>query len=131
MIVDTSALVAIVVDEPRASALLDVLVELETPLAVGAPTLLEAGMVLTARIGPHGRLFLDQLLHEFEAQTVGFDVEHWSLALSAFSRFGKGRHSAALNFGDCLTYAVARQADEPLLCVGDDFPQTDLRIVEY
>jgi len=60
---------------------------------------------------------------------IPFDDEHWAVAITAFQRFGKGRHPAALNFGDCLTYAVARLADERLLCIGEDFVRTDLDVI--
>jgi len=59
---------------------------------------------------------------------IEFGEHHWSVALGAFSRFGKGRHPAALNFGDCMTYAIAEVARRPLLCVGEDFAQTDLEL---
>jgi ribonuclease VapC len=62
-------------------------------------------------------------------QTVPFDEAHASVALDAYSRFGQGRHPAALNFGDCCTYAIASLAGEPLLCIGDDFARTDLLLV--
>jgi len=61
---------------------------------------------------------------------IAFAVEHWAVAVDAYLRFGKGRHPAALDFGDCLTYAISRLADEPLLCIGDDFTKTDLALVD-
>ncbi len=91
--------------------------------------MVETAIVLTARIGPSARPSLDRLCSEVSAALVAFTDEHWPIALDAFRRYGKGRHPAALNFGDCLTYATAALADEPLLCVGDDFPQTDRPIV--
>lgn len=75
-----------------------------------------------------GRTLLGRLLDELGAETLPFRTDHWPVALDAFLRFGKGRHPAALNFGDCMTYAVAHLADELLLCVGDDFRQTDLAL---
>jgi ribonuclease VapC len=72
---------------------------------------------------------LARFLQENSIETVAFDEGHASVALDAYSRFGKGRHPAALNFGDCCTYAVASVADEPLLCRGNDFGQTDLLLV--
>ncbi len=65
----------------------------------------------------------------FDVRVIEFGDRHWKVALQAFARFGKGRHPAGLNLGDCLTYAVARLSGQPLLCVGDDFAQTDLALV--
>ncbi len=87
-------------------------------------------MVLTGRMGDVGRVLLNSLLREKNVEVLSFTEAHWRIAQSAFVRYGKGRHPAALNFGDCLTYAIAHVAGEPLLCVGDDFPQTDLPLVE-
>lgn len=124
MIVDTSALVAIVLREPGWDALVD---KLSTgPAGAGAPTLAEAGAVLTAKLGPRGRSLLARVVHEARIEIVPFTSEHWPIAVDAFARFGKGRHAAGLNFGDCLTYAVAHLASQPLLYVGDDFAKTDL-----
>jgi ribonuclease VapC len=86
-------------------------------------------MVLTARFGPRGKTALARFLQENSVQTVAFEEAHAGAALDAYSRFGKGRHPAALNFGDCCTYAVASLTGEPLLCVGDDFARTDLLLV--
>jgi ribonuclease VapC len=86
---------------------------------IGAPTQLEIGIVLTARVGPRGKTVLARFLQANGIQTVAFDEEHAAVALDAYSRFGgKGRHPAALNFGDCCTYATASVAGEQLLCVG-------------
>lgn len=128
MIVDSSALVAIIVQEAGHEELLDALLA-AGDAAVGAPTVVETGMVLSARLGERGRSLLGRLLAEVRMTVVALDETHVALALSAFDRFGKGRHPAALNFGDCLTYAVAQHARRPLLCVGNDFAQTDLVLV--
>ena len=128
MIVDSSAVVAILLRQPGHEPLLDRLSE--APVAgIGAPTLAETGIVLAARLGIAGKGLLGRFLQEGGLTVVGFGVEHWAAAVDAFVRFGKGRHQAGLNFGDCLTYAVARLADEPLLCLGDDFAMTDLELV--
>ena len=82
-----------------------------------------------ARLGPRGKTVLARFLQENVIQTVPCDEEHAAAALDAHSRFGKGRHPAALNFGDCCTYATASIAGEELLCAGDDFRQTDLPLV--
>jgi ribonuclease VapC len=124
VIVDTSALVAIVLREPGWEGLVETLST--GPAGAGAPTLAEAGAVLTAKLGPRGRTLLARVVHEARIEVVPFTDEHWPIAVDAFGRFGKGRHAAGLNFGDCLTYAVARLANQPLLYVGDDFARTDL-----
>lgn len=86
-------------------------------------------MVVTARVGLVGKSLLGRLLDESEADIVEFRAEHWTIAVDALVRYGKGRHRAALNVGDCLSYALARSIGEPLLCLGDDFRQTDLPLV--
>ena len=129
MIVDSSALVAIVRREPSHEALVAVLAD--GPLAgVGTPTLTETGIVLAARLGERGLSLLERLVADAGLVEVPFDEAHWRVAVSAFTRFGKGRHPAALNLGDCLTYATARIAERPLLCVGDDFARTDIELVD-
>ena len=125
MIVDSSTLVAVLVREPGWERLFDRLAA-EPATGVGAPTLAETGIVLAARLGVSGRTLLARFVQETNLVVVPLGDEHWGVAIDAFLRFGKGRHPARLNYGDCLTYAVARLADEPLLCVGDDFSQTDL-----
>lgn len=127
MILDSSAIVGIVLREPGFEALVRKLARAEA-LAVGAPTLAEAGIVLTARLGRDASGLLQGLLREWDVQTVSFGEEHWREAVTAYERFGRARHPAQLNFGDCLAYAVARLSGEPLLCTGRDFPKTDLPI---
>lgn len=124
MIVDSSALVAIVLREPGWEVLVEKLSS--SPAGAGAPTLAEAGLVLTAKLGPRGRSLLARVVQETRIAVVPFTDEHWPIAIEAYARFGKGRHAAALNFGDCLAYAVARLASQPLLFVGEDFGKTDL-----
>lgn len=130
MIVDSSALVAIVLVEPGYQALVDHLATAPA-IGVGAPTLAETGIVLTARLGVAGRSLLARLLQEVGAETIPCTAAHWPIAVDAFTRYGKGRHPAALNFGDCLTYATCRLAARPVLCVGNDFPQTDLDVAQW
>ena len=125
MIVDSSAIVAIVLREPGWEGLVTRLGGEASP-AIAAPTLAEAGLVLTAKMGDVGRVVLSRLLQEAGLTVIPFTEEHWRVAVDAYVRFGKGRHPAALNFGDCLTYAVTRLADQALLFVGDDFSKTDL-----
>lgn len=129
MILDTSAIIAILFREPTAAALLDRM--RSTPLrGVGAPTLVEAGVVLTARAGEPAIAWLHRFLQVFEVAVIPFEAAHWQEAVAAYNRFGRGRHPAALNLGDCFTYATARLAGQPLLCVGEDFAETDLAILD-
>lgn len=128
MILDSSAVVAIVLQEPGHVRLLELLADEEAP-GIGAPTLVETGIVLAAKAGIAGRTLLARFLGDVDSAVIPFEEEHWPVAVDASLRFGKGRHPAGLNFGDCLTYAIARLSDEPLLCVGDDFVQTDLSVV--
>ena len=125
MIVDSSAIVAIMLREAGWEDLVD-LIATAASCGVGAPTLAETGIVLTARIGPQTHGMIARFLQESAMATVPFGDDHWPVAIEAYARFGKGRHAANLNFGDCLTYAVARLADQPLLFVGDDFGRTDV-----
>ena len=125
MIVDSSALLAIVFREPGWEQLIERL-QSAGAVAAGTPTLAETGIVLTARLGPAADGLLERLLDELEIQEIPFGEIHWREAVDAFRRFGRGRHPASLNFGDCLTYAAASLSGDPLLYVGDDFSRTDL-----
>lgn len=125
MIVDSSALLAILFQEEGFEAVLERLLADPAP-AAGAPTLAETGIVLAARAGEASRGMLERFLDETGIQEIPFGEIHWREAVAAWRRFGKGRHPAGLNFGDCLTYAVAALAGEPLLFVGEDFRRTDL-----
>jgi len=125
VIVDSSAIVAIVLREPGWDGLVSRLAA-GPGAGVGAPTLAETGIVLTAKIGSKAGPVLARFLQEAGLTVIPFGEEHWRMALEGYRRFGKGRHEAGLNFGDCLTYATARLAGQPLLYVGDDFSKTDL-----
>ena len=126
MILDSSAVLAILFREPGRDIL--IAKTLTAPLAgIGTPTLVETGMVLTARLGAQSRGFLERFLDEFQIEEVAFGEPHWRAAVDAYERFGRGRHPAGLNFGDCLAYASAKVADDELLFVGEDFSLTDLR----
>ena len=124
MILDRSAVVAIMLREPGWEHLLARMRDAPR-LGIGAPTLLEAGIVVSARVGDDARGRLARLLLESGIVVLPVTDAHFGVAMEAWLRYGKGRHPAALNFGDCLAYATAVVAGEPLLCVGDDFPQTD------
>jgi ribonuclease VapC len=128
MIIDSSAILAVIGREPGYERIVHQLAA-SPGTRIGDPTQLETGIVLMARFGPRGKTALARFLQENAIQTMAFDEAHAGVALDAYSRFGKGRHPAALNFGDCCTYAVASVAGEPLLFVGDDFTKTDLPLV--
>ena len=125
MIVDTSVLLAIVFREEGYERLVDELARADA-VAAGTPTLAETGIVLSARLDAAADGMLERLLDEFGIQEIPFGEIHWREAVDAFRRYGKGRHRAALNFGDCMTYATARLAGESLTFAGDDFALTDL-----
>jgi ribonuclease VapC len=125
LILDTSVIVAIVLREPGYEELVGKL-RSAGAVGIGTPNLVEAGIVLSARLGIEPQAVLDRFLRDFGVVPVVFEEQHWREALDAFRRFGKGRHPASLNFGDCLSYAASRVAGHPLLFVGDDFPHTDI-----
>ena len=127
MILDSSAILALLLGEPGAPPLLRKLAAAGS-IGVGTPTLVETSIVLTARLGDRAGGLLETFLATLEVTYIPFDDAHWREAAAAFRRFGRGRHPAALNFGDCMTYAVARLADQPLLSRGDDFPKTDVAV---
>ncbi len=124
MILDSSALVAIVLQEPAAERLLERMRH-ASYLAIGAATLLETGIVLSSRLHGDARGLLARVLQESGITVVDVTEAHFGVATDAWLRYGKGRHPASLNFGDCMSYAISVVAGAPLLCVGDDFPQTD------
>ena len=126
MVIDTSALIAIALGEPSREPLLDALVT-AADRVLSSVSLLEAGMVLRARLGESAVSLLNQLVDELVSEVVPFDEIQARLAITAFGRFGKGMgHRAQLNFGDCAVYALAVSRGEPLLATGDDFAATDL-----
>ncbi len=125
MIVDSSAIVAIILREPDHEALLRKVGEART-VAVPAPIVFEAAMVLTIKLGGDGLAMVHEFLREVGASISAFTDRHASAAFEAYYRYGKGRHPAALNFGDCLSYAAAKVSGLPLLFVGKDFTKTDV-----
>lgn len=129
MILDSSVIVAVLLREPGFARFVAAMAAADV-LSVGAPTLAETGLVLASRLGPDAADTLLRWLTDFDVNVIAFDAPHWLVAVDAFERFGKGRHPAGLNFGDCLAYAVATLADQPLLCVGEDFRRSDLRTVD-
>ena len=125
MVLDTSAIVGILLGDPERQWLL-AQIDRGPVVAVGAPTLFESAMVVSSRLHCDARVHLAECLRRAQVEVIPFTDEHYEVAIDAFLRYGKGRHPAALNFGDCLAYAVARVSGLPLLCVGDDFSKTDL-----
>lgn len=125
MILDTSAVVAVIREEQGEERLVEA-IEAAPTVGIGTPTLVEASLVFVRLMGVVGRLALARFLEANHVVTIPFGEEHWSAAAEADIRYGKGRHPAALNYGDCMTYATAHVAGHPLLFVGDDFAKTDL-----
>lgn len=126
MIVDTSALMAILFDEPDGDVIART-IHRAARAHISAPTVVEALIVAVAHFGPEGRSRLHELIDALRIEIVPFDEQLARLAGEAFQRFGKGRHPAGLNFGDCFSYALARAGGAPLLFKGDDFTRTDLK----
>ena len=127
MVLETSAFVAILQFEPSRPELLAKLVSAGGAIMT-APSALEAHMVLRKKYGDETIRVVERELWELDITVVPFTPEHAQAATRAFDRYGKGRHPAALNFGDCIAYALATTRDEPLLFVGDDFSKTDVRV---
>ncbi|MER8976031.1 type II toxin-antitoxin system VapC family toxin [Mesorhizobium sp. M0045] len=125
MVIDTSAIVAILRNEPEALRLEKALVTNQIRL-VPATCVLQARMVLVSRRGEHALAEIDLWLRKMEADIIAVDADLVDVATQAWLTYGKGRHPAALNFADCLSYALAKRADEPLLFIGNDFSQTDI-----
>jgi ribonuclease VapC len=125
MTLDSSALLAILFGEPGYLDLVDRILQADVVRA-GAPTLAETGIVLASRGKGSMKRELAALLRELDITAVAFTREHYEVAVSAYERFGRGRHRANLNFGDCLSYAVAALAGDSLLYIGDDFSHTDI-----
>ena len=122
---DSSALVAIAVLEPEAEDFVNLIAV--QPCIVGTPTVLETSMVVRDRSGDEGIAVLERILARKEIRVLPFDLIHLTLARQAFGKYGKGQgHSAQLNFGDCMAYAVAKRENVPLLYKGNDFTQTDI-----
>lgn len=126
MVLDTSAVVAILRDEPECGEFADLLAAAEDPL-ISTATLLESSIVLHAKAGDEGVTDLDDLLRTAGVRCVAVDTAQALAARAAWMRFGKGRSPAKLNYGDCFSYALAVTMDRSLLYKGDDFARTDVR----
>ena len=129
LVVDTSAIMGVVGDEATRQRIAAALRDADGP-AIAAPTRVELSIVAEARLGRGGADAALAVLDSSDTVTFPFDEHLADLALDAWRRFGKGRHRAALNLGDCFSYALAARLEVPLLCVGDDFARTDLTLVD-
>ncbi|MEB3271350.1 MAG: type II toxin-antitoxin system VapC family toxin [Synechococcus sp.] len=130
MVIDPSAILAILQDEPERGPFIDA-IEAAHERLISAPSLVELSIVTEARCGAGGLQDLDLFLVAAGIETVPFDAAQALLARLAFQRFGKGRHPAGLNFGDCLSYALAICRNQPLLFKGNDLSLTDVaRVIE-
>jgi len=123
IVVDSSALVAVILSEPDSSRLEQLLVSRQS--LIGAPNLFETRLVLSRR-NPNAIQALDIIIATVRMEVAPFDAALVPIAQDAYWRFGKGRHPAALNFGDCMAYALAKSRDAPLLFKGNDFALTDI-----
>ena len=128
MVIDTSALVAMLTDEPGAPDF-EAAVEADPVRLMSTASYLEAAIVIETRFGESGGRELDLWLHRAGVTLVAVDADQADVARTACRRFGKGRHRAGLNYGDCFAYALAKTSGQPLLCKGDDFAHTDIGAV--
>lgn len=130
MIIDTSALIAILLNEPEGPILAAAMVN-APDCRMSAPNFLEASMVARARKGPAAVQDLDLLIARLGIQIVPFNEDHARWARLGFERYGKGHHAASLNFGDCIAYGLSKETGDPLLYIGTDFGQTDVPVASY
>lgn len=128
LVVDTSAAVAVILGEPGSEELAVHLEDAFTRL-MPAAIRVELGIVIEARLWPAGQDVVDRFLRDAKIDIVPVDADLAARAVSGRRRYGKGRHPAGLNFGDCFTYALAEQTGHPVLCTGDDFAATDVTVV--
>lgn len=128
MVLDTSAVLALLLGEEGAAAIAAA-IEADPRRLISAATALECALVIEARKGPPGGRELDLFLHATGAEVVPFTAEQLALARDAWRRFGQGRHPAALNFGDCFSFALSKLSGEPLLFRGDGFSRTEVASV--
>ncbi|HET8641508.1 MAG TPA: type II toxin-antitoxin system VapC family toxin [Pseudonocardiaceae bacterium] len=128
MVIDTSALVAMLIDEPEAERF-EAAVEADTALLMSTASYLETAIVIEHRFGEPGGRELDLWLHRAAVDLVAVTAQQAHIARAAYRKYGKGRHRAGLNYGGCFAYALAKISGEPLLFKGDDFPHTDIPAV--
>lgn len=129
MVIDTSALIAVLFEEPVMAGL-EQLIANSPATVMSAASYLEAGIVVLGRHGPAYLSRFDQVLERFGIAVVPVSPERARLAVTAYERFGTGRHPAGLNYGDCFSYALAQARGEPLLAKGNDFARTDVAMAE-
>ncbi len=127
VIVDSSAIVAIFGLEQDHEALIDKALAAARVFVAG-PTVLESAMVISSRLDTDGFEETFRILGELRADVIPFDIELAEIAAQAFVKFGKGRHPASLNFGDCMVYALAKKENLPILCTGDEFSRTHIAV---
>lgn len=125
MVIDTSAVLALLFNEPEAESI-EVAIDEDPVRLMSAASGLEAAIVVEARLGAAGSREFDLLLHKARIDLVAVTSEQMEVGRDAWRRFGRGRHEANLNFGDCFSYALASVSGEPLLSKGDDFARTDV-----
>jgi ribonuclease VapC len=125
MVIDSSAVIAIMFKEPERARLEAAIRSAPTRL-ISAPNLVEVSIVVLSRRGEEGLALLRELLADMRIEPTPLTPAHADISIDAFRRYGKGRHRAGLNFGDCFSYAVAKATGEPLLFKGDDFRHTDI-----
>jgi len=130
VVIDSSALVALALEEPEAQRLLAAIISTEMR-QVSSFSVLETSLVLSSRKGAPGQAIFDSLLEFLRIEVMPLTLDQVRVARHAWTQFGKGRHPAALNIGDCCSYALARVSGFPLLCKGQDFPKTDLPLADY
>jgi ribonuclease VapC len=128
MVLDTSAMLAVLLNEPDADAFRRA-IEADSVRLLSAANLVETAIVIEARVGEAGGRELDLLVNKAAIEVVAVDAGQADLARHAYRQFGKGRHAAGLNYGDCFAYALSLSAGEPLLFKGDDFSKTDVIVV--
>jgi ribonuclease VapC len=129
LIVDSSALLAVLLAEPARDAITKAMAQAEDGLRISAVNFVEASVVIETRKGAAGLLALDRLIEKAGVEVAIIDEKVAREARDAYRNFGKGRHPAKLNLGDCFAYALAKTLSEPLLCTGNDFAKTDISVV--
>ena len=129
MVIDTSALLAVLFDEPERRLFVE-RIEADATRLISAATLLETALVIESRRGEAAGRELDLFVHRAQISVVPFDAEQTEIARIAWRRYGRGRHRAGLNYGDCFSYALAMVSGEPLLAKGEDFAQTDVNLCQ-
>jgi ribonuclease VapC len=129
MVIDSSAIVAILFGEPEADSFAHA-IESDAIRLIATPTLLETAIVVEYQLEEDGSRELDLFIHTVNIELIPFGVDHYQVARNAFRRYGKGRHPAGLNYGDCFSYALSQTSGEPLLYKGTDFARTDIQTVD-